>query len=257
MRDQSVPKDGLPAASAGGRKSPARQPGGYVAVRHTLGYARVSKETEAGLSVEAQAVKIRQMAALRDLPLAAGDVIVDDGASAKDLNRPGMAWLLAQIDAGAVHTIIIAKLDRLTRSVKDLADLLVRFDRRKVALISVAEQLDTSTAIGELIMNIMVSVSQWERKAIGERTRDVMRHKKAKGERVGTLPFGFQLVAGCRLQLEPNPVEQDKLARIRDLKATGRSTRKIADALNQLGLTTRRATPWRGQYVARLLRRES
>ena len=260
MRVFSVAKDGRRSeGSAGGRKSPARQPTGCMAARHTLGYVRVStdKQADDGLSLEAQTVKIRQMAALRDLALAEGDVISDAGESAKDLNRPGMAWLLAQVDAGAVHTIIIAKLDRLTRSVKDLADLLLRFDRRKVALISVAEQLDTGTAMGELILNIMVSVSQWERKAIGERTRDVMRHKKAKGERVGTLPFGFHLVAGSRVQLEPNPVEQDKLARIRDLKATGRSTRKISDALNQAGVTTRRGTPWRGQYVARLLQRTS
>ncbi|MEP7304170.1 MAG: recombinase family protein [Acidobacteriota bacterium] len=228
-----------------------------MAARHTLGYVRVSTEKQAdeGLSLEAQTVKIRQMADLRDLALTEGDVISDAGESAKSLNRPGLTWLLAQVDAGAVGTVIIAKLDRLTRSTRDLWPLIEHFERRHVTLISVAETLDTSTAMGRAMLNIIATLSQWEREAIGERTRDVLRHKKAKGERVGTLPFGFRLVAGSRSQLEPDVVEQDKLALIRNLKAAGGSTRKISDALNEAGLTTRRGTPWRGQYVARILQR--
>src|SRR5271155_2455104 len=119
------------------------------------------------------------------------EIIVDGGESAKSLNRPGMARLLALVDAGEVQTVIIAKLDRLTRSVKDLCTLLERFERRSVALISVAESLDTGTAAGRLVLNIMTAVSQWEREAIGERTRDAMHHKRANGERVGTVPFGY------------------------------------------------------------------
>jgi DNA invertase Pin-like site-specific DNA recombinase len=138
--------------------------------------------------------------------------------------------------------------------VVDLADLLQRFERRRVALISVAEQLDTGSALGRLMLNIMVSVSQWEREAIGERTRDVMRHKKVKGERVGTLPFGFRLVAGSKTLLEPDPVEQDRLARLQELRAT-RSLRRVADAATAEGLTTRRGTPYRFQSVAKVLRR--
>ena len=116
-------------------------------------------------------------------------------------HRPGMARLLALVDAGAVDTVIIAKLDRLTRSVVDLAELLKRFERRGVSLVSVADSLDTRSAAGRLVLNIMVSVSQWEREAIGERTRDAMRHKRAKGERVGTVPFGSH-VAADGVQLE-------------------------------------------------------
>jgi hypothetical protein len=83
--------------------------------------------------------------------------------------------------------VIIAKLDRLTRSVKDLAELLERFNRSGVSLVSVAESLDTGTAAGRLVLNIMTAVSQWEREASGERTRDAMHHKRANGERVGTV----------------------------------------------------------------------
>lgn len=248
MRDLSLPESG--------RKSPVIQRVGCVTDRRALGYVRVSteKQAEHGLSLEAQTEKIRAMAIVRGTDLA--DVIVDDGASAKSLDRRGIAWLLAQVEADAVHTVIIAKLDRLTRSVVDLARLLQCFDRRKVSLISVAETLDTGSAMGRCMLNLMVAISQWEREAGGERTRDVLRHKRAKGERVGTLPFGFQVAAADRKRLEPAPVEQRLLAHIRALQAEGRSTREIAADLNRHGWTTRRGTPWRFQYVARTLRRQ-
>jgi site-specific DNA recombinase len=70
------------------------------------------------------------------------NVIVDAGESAKSLNRPGMGRLLSLVDAGAVYAVIIAKLDRLTRSVADLAELLKRFERRGVSLVSLADSLN-------------------------------------------------------------------------------------------------------------------
>jgi len=162
-----------------------------------IGYVRVSTEKQAdfGVSLETQSEKVRAMAVVQGAELV--DVIVDAGESAKSLNRPGMARLMSLVDAGAVDTVIIAKLDRLTRSVKDLAELLERFTRRGVSLVSVAESLDTGTAAGRLVLNIMTAVSQWEREAIGERTRDAMHHKRANGERVGTVPFGYGMAADC------------------------------------------------------------
>src|SRR5438477_9901697 len=117
-----------------------------------------------------------------------------------------------------VETVIIAKLDRLTRSVKDLAELLERFQKRAVSLISVAESLDTGSAAGRLVINIMTAVSQWEQEAIGERTRDAMRHKKSSGQRVGNIAYGYRLGANG-IQLEPDPQEQTVLATIRELRA--------------------------------------
>jgi site-specific DNA recombinase len=94
-----------------------------------------------------------------------------------------MVKLLAMVEAGQVQAVIVAKLDRLTRSVRDLCELLELFERRGVALVSVAESLDTGSAAGRLVLNI--AVSQWEREAIGECTRDAPRRKKSNGERVG------------------------------------------------------------------------
>lgn len=218
-----------------------------------IGYVRVSTEKQAdfGVSIDAQTEKVRAMAVVQGADLA--EVIVDAGESAKSLNRPGMARLMALVDAGAVDTVIIAKLDRLTRSVADLAELLKRFERRGVSLVSVADSLDTRSAAGRLVLNIMVSVSQWEREAIGERTRDAMGHKRANGERVGTVPFGSRLAADG-VHLEADPAEQGILARIRELNAAGFSTRRITDELNRQGLKTRRGTNWRFQYVAKALR---
>jgi DNA invertase Pin-like site-specific DNA recombinase len=221
----------------------------------TIGYVRVSTDQQAdrGGSIEAQSEKVRAMAVVQGRAI--DELIVDAGASAKSLERPGMRRLLELVEARAVETVIIAKLDRLTRSVADLAELLRRFERRGVALVSVADALDTRSAAGRLVLNIMVSVSQWEREAIGERTRDVLAHKRAAGQRVGTLPYGYRLGRDGRA-LEPEPAEQATLTRIRALRAAGQTTRQIAEALNLEGRRTRRGTPWRFQYVAAVLTRE-
>jgi len=221
-----------------------------------LGYVRVStdKQAERGISLEAQAEKIRAMAVVHGTTLA--EIIVDGGESAKSLNRPGMARLLAMVDAGQVQTVIIAKLDRLTRSVKDLCTLLERFERRGVALVSVAESLDTSSAAGRLVLNIMTAVSQWEREAIGERTRDAMRHKRSQGERVGNIQYGYRLAADGR-HLEEDPAEQTVLAEIRHLRQHGATLRGIAAALNRRAFQTRRGTAWRLESVARAVKSDT
>src|SRR6202790_4425563 len=127
----------------------------------TVGYVRVStdKQAERGISLEAQEAKFRAMATVQGAELI--DVIVDGGESAKSLNRPGLQRLLALINAGEVESVIVAKLDRPTRTVKDLCGLLDLLEKPKVALISVAESLDTGSAAGRLVITIMGAVSQW------------------------------------------------------------------------------------------------
>jgi DNA invertase Pin-like site-specific DNA recombinase len=163
-----------------------------------------------------------------------------------------MAHLLALVDARQVQTVIVAKLDRLTRSVRDLAELLERFERRGVSLVSVSESLDTGTAAGRLVLNVMMSVAQWEREAIGERTREALRHKKARGLRVGGIPFGQQLGADGRT-LEPNAFEQRILSVIRECRANAYTLRQIAQELNRRGFRTRRGSAWKHQNVTNLL----
>jgi len=218
-----------------------------------IGYALVSTEKQAdrGVSLEAQTEKIRAMAVVHNADLA--DIIIEPGESAKSLNRPGMERLLALVDSGGVGAVIVAKLDRLTRSVKDLCTLLERFERREVALISVAESLDTGSAAGRLVLNIMTAVSQWEREAIGERTRDALSHKRTKGERVGNVAFGYRL-ASDGVHVEPEPTEQATIAAVADLRCNGMSLRRIAKDLNRRGIRTRRGSEWRLESVARVAR---
>src|SRR5271169_4699337 len=195
----------------GGLKVPAVR--SMLCGMQAIGYVRVStdRQAELGVSLEAQEAKIRAMATVRGVELE--EVIVDGGESAKDLNRPGMQRLLELVVNEKIDAVIVAKLDRLTRSVKDLSQMLELFEKRKVALISVAESLDTSSAAGRLVITIMGAVSQWEREAIGERTRDALRHKKTKGERVGNIPLGFRLSPDGR-RLETDAIEQDAMTAI-------------------------------------------
>jgi DNA invertase Pin-like site-specific DNA recombinase len=132
--------------------------------------------------------------------------------------------------------------------VRDLCELLERFEKRGVSLISVAESLDTGSAAGRLVINIMTAVSQWEREAIGERTRDALSHKRANGERVGNIHYGYRLAADGA-HVEPDDAEQAVLAAIRDLRARHRSLREVARALNERGCRTRRGSAWRHEYV--------
>jgi site-specific DNA recombinase len=190
------------------------------------------------------------MAEVQDATLL--DVVSDAGASAKNLQRPGLERLLALVDARSVDVVIVAKLDRLTRSVRDLADLLDRFAKRGVALVSVAESLDTGTAAGRLVLNVMAAVSQWEREAIGERTREALGHKRAAGQRVGTIPFGYQLGADGS-SLEPNTAEQRVSTLLASLRDAGYTLQAIAHELNRQGFRTRRGTAWQVRTVHHLL----
>jgi len=221
-----------------------------------IGYVRVStdKQAETGVSLDAQAEKIRAMAVVHGAELV--EIIVDGGESAKSSQRPGMQRLLALVEAKKVDGVIVAKLDRLTRSVKDLCSLLELFEKRNVALISVAESLDTGSAAGRLVITIMAAVSQWEREAVAERTRDAMGHKKRNGERVGNIAYGFRL-AGDGEHVEPDDAEQAAIAAIRALRANGRTLRQIAADLNGEGRRTRRGSEWQLESVARVMQSTS
>src|ERR1035441_7348786 len=183
-----------------------------------VGYVRVSTERQAdqGVSLEAQEAKVRAMATVHSATLV--EVIVDGGEAAKSLNRPGLQRLLLLVKVGNVDAVIVAKLDRLTRSVKDLCGLLELLEKKKVALISVAESLDTSSAAGLLVITIMGAVSQWEREAIGERTRDALGHKKSNGERVGNIEYGYRLARDGK-HVEADSAEQTVLKEIGRLRA--------------------------------------
>jgi site-specific DNA recombinase len=224
-------------------------------------YVRVSTEKQAkeGLSIEAQDAKLRAMAVVRGDEVA--DIVVDEeSAKTGSLKREGVQRLIAMAKAGAIDAVIVCKLDRLTRSVRDLGDLLDIFDKHNVALVSVAESLDTKSASGRLVLNIMTAVSQWEREAIGERTKAVMDFKKERGERLGNTPYGWTgpkkktLPKGAVGMLKEVPSEQKVIAYVKLLQGRGWGSTEIATRLNGMGLKNRHGGEWRREYVSRILK---
>jgi len=218
----------------------------------TLAYLRVStgKQADQGLSLEVQQDKAIAYARLYDLDLI--EVIVDAGESAKTLQRPGLQRALTLLQSGQAAALLIIKLDRLTRSVADLGRLIDEyFAPGKAELLSVSEQIDTRSASGRLVLNILASVSQWEREIIAERTRDVMRHKQKHGEYIGGhIPYGFDVING---ELVVNLLEQQVIRQAQALYANGLSLRKVSATLHQRGFQARTGAVFHPGQIQRMI----
>lgn len=218
----------------------------------TIAYLRVStdKQADKGVSLEAQQDKARAYASLYDLELV--ELIVDAGESAKTLDRPGLQRALAMLKAGQADALLVVKLDRLTRSVVDLGKLIeTYFAPGKAALLSVGEQIDTRSAAGRLVLNILASVSQWERETIGERTSVAMKHKQANGEYIGGgAPYGFTLVDGALVE---DAFEQDVIRQARELHSSGLSLRKVAAKLAERGFNSRNGSLFQAAQINRMV----
>ena len=218
-----------------------------------VAYLRVSTDQQAdsGLGLEAQRASVTAAAARLGLTLRA--VHVDAGISgARPFTaRPVLVQAVSALRRGDV--LLVAKRDRLGRDAIEVGiieRLIVKHGARIVSAAGEGTEDDDPASV--MFRGIIDLFAQYERLIGRARTRAAMAVKRARGERTGQLPFGYQLAADGLL--EPNATEQDKLARIRALKATGRSCRKIAAELNAEGVTTRRGGLWRFQYVARALR---
>jgi len=221
----------------------------------TVAYIRVStdKQAEHGVSLDAQRAKIEAYASLYDLDVVA--VLVDAGVSAKTLNRPALSEALGMLDARDADALLVVKLDRLTRSVRDLGTLVERYFARSngPALMSVSEQIDTRSAAGRLVLNVLASVAQWEREATGERTSAALAHKKRQGEYTGgRVPYGWS-VAADGVNLVAVESEQAVIREARALRAAGLSLRAVAAELEAAGLCTRKGGRWAPTQIKRLV----
>lgn len=221
-----------------------------------VGYARVSTEEQAttGVSLAAQNEKIGGFAGVYDLDLIR--IINDAGVSAKTLDRPGLAEVLGLLDVGQAAGVVVTKLDRLTRSVGDLATLLDRYfgEAPGKLLFSVGDAIDTRTAGGRLVLNVLMSVSQWEREAISERTRAALDHKRGRSERIGTIPYGWALGPDGRT-LVASAAEVAAIAEARRLSAGGLSLRRVAEALDRFGVPPKSGGRWAASTVRGILGR--
>jgi site-specific DNA recombinase len=219
--------------------------------RQSIGYVRVSTEDQAreGVSLAAQEVRIAAYGAA--MGWSVSEVVRDAGESAKSLKRPGIDDLLTRVRAGFVERIVVAKLDRLTRSVRDLAELIDLCAKHDVALVSIGETLDTSSAAGRLVVNMLGVVAQWEREAIGERTATSLAHKRRQRCAYSPTPFGY-----CRegKSLVPDAPEQLALREALRLDRAGASFREIAAMLTARGIQPKRGKAWYASSVRAMLR---
>ncbi len=232
-----------------------------AALLPVVGYVRVSTEqqADAGISLDAQRAKLSAYALATDLELV--DVVEDAGVSAKSLDRPGLRRALGMLDSGAARGLLVVKLDRLTRSVRDLGELVEHYFAEKFSLLSVSDSIDTRTAAGRLVLNVLTSVAQWEREATGERTRDALRHLQGEGVRLGAAGLGWKRSDARdetgRLSIDDVEEERATVQRIIALRATGMSLRDIAHALAGEGRRTKRGGRWAPETVRLVVKRST
>lgn len=219
-------------------------------------YARVSTAEQAndGISLEAQTSKMEAYASLYDLEVV--EVIVDAGESAKTLKRLGLQRALQLLRKGAAEGLVITKLDRLTRNVGDWQRLIDNYFGEKPGkqLFSVSDSIDTRTAAGRLVLNVLLSVAQWEREATAERTRDALQYKIRCGERCGKVRFGCDLADDGKT-LIPSADEQDAIELMVSLRRDGCTYRAIAATLTERGIRTKEGGDWNHNSVYSIIKR--
>ena len=222
------------------------------------GYIRVSTEAQgdSGLSLEAQEEKIKAYCMIHDLELVGG---VSEVASAKTLKRPGLQSLLDKARAGQIDGIVILKLDRMFRNTQDALKTAQELDKAGVALHSINENLDTKSAMGRFFFTLMAAIADMERGIISERTITGLEAKKARGERLGGVEYGYAIVSKGDQNLTPRKDEQAVIEHIKIMRADEKTALEIAGALNRMGMRNRRGNEWTEQtvcYIIRNMKRE-
>jgi DNA invertase Pin-like site-specific DNA recombinase len=225
--------------------------------RFVVGYLRCSTEEQSreGLGLASQESRIRAHCVAQGLILA--DLYTDAGVSGKTLDRPQLSALLSRVRAGEVGTVVVLRLDRLTRRTRDLLELVDgQFARHGVELVSLSEQLDTRTPAGRLMLTLLGALAQMEREIIADRTKAALAVKRERGERLGGEPLGLR-AARPGDALEPLESELGPVRLILAKRAAGESYRAIATELKTAGVPTKQGGEWRSETVRKIwMRRE-
>jgi DNA invertase Pin-like site-specific DNA recombinase len=162
----------------------------------------------------------------------------DDGAfSGASLDRPALQKLLTEVRSNKIDVIVVYKVDRLTRSLSDFAKLVELFDQHSVSFVSITQSFNTTSSMGRLTLNVLLSFAQFEREVIAERVRDKIAASKAKGIWVGgSIPLGYASV-NKKLVVLPKDAETVRLIFQRYLELG--SIRELATDLDRRGIRTR------------------
>jgi DNA invertase Pin-like site-specific DNA recombinase len=200
-----------------------------------IGYVRVSTDEQhaSGAGVSAQRAAIRTECERRGWHLLR-IIGEDSGASSATLERSGLQQVLDILDRGAADVLVVAKLDRLSRSVAQGAQVMDRAKRRGWSLVALDFGLDTTTPAGEMVANVILSTAQYERRLIGQRTKDALAAKRAEGIRLG----------------RPQTLPDDIVERILTARRAGSPYRAIAAQLEEDGVRTARGgATWHASAV--------
>jgi len=226
-----------------------------------IGYVRVSTQEQAteGVSLDAQRDRLSAYCKLHSIKLI--DIKADEGYSGSTLDRPGLQAALQMLRRGRANTLLVAKLDRLSRSLRDVCSLVDEmFSDERYHLLSLCGMANTHSAAGRMVLMNLANYNQFEREVISERTRDALQHMMKQGVRLGPAPYGYEFShdtdGNGRRLLVPLADEQEVLWKIRDMRAEGLKLHQIARLLNEKGIPARRDGRWRAQRLSILLRRQ-
>ena len=178
----------------------------------------------------------------------------DGGFSGGTLERPALKRLLADIEAGQIDVIVVYKVDRLTRALSDFAKLVEIFDRRGISFVSITQQFNTTTSMGRLTLNVLLSFAQFEREVIGERVRDKIAASKKKGMWMGGMPpLGYDVKDR---KLVVNDKEARTVVDIYRRYLALKSVHALKDGLAEAGIKSKRrvrpdGTEYGGQKFSR------
>jgi site-specific DNA recombinase len=213
-------------------------------------YARVSsvEQAESGHSLRAQTSRLKAYALGTERVIS--EEYVDDGYSAGNIRRPALQRLLDDVKQGRISAIFVTKLDRLSRSLSDLLELVRLFEKHNVALVSASESVDTSNAAGRMMLQLLGSFAEFEHQRGGERTREVLADRRLRGKVYSRVaPFGY---ARLNDELREDVREQQALATMRLMRSDGASYRQIASWLTENGYQAKGAA-WYGSSVRAIL----
>ena len=221
-----------------------------------VGYLRVSTLDQAqhGVSLDAQQSQVRRWAEFHK-PAAEVVFFADSTSGKRADNRPGLQRALGALGRG--DALVVYSLSRLARSTKDALSIAEDIERRGADLVSLSEQIDTTSAAGKMVFRMLAVLAEFERDQLGERTSAALRHIRSSGRKTGgKVPYGFDLDEDGRTLL-PNASEQRVIRRIRSLRQEGRSLREIAALLDADGVPTKSGRgSWSCKVVFSLLRRD-
>jgi len=220
-------------------------------MKQAIIYLRVSTAGQVvdGVSLEAQESKARAWCELNNYQV--GGMFTDAGISGKSTaNREGLQNALNSVKKD--NALVVYSLSRLARSTKDTIQISETLNAKGVDLVSLSEKIDTTTAAGKMVFRMLAVLSEFERDQVSERTTAALQHKKAKGERTGSIPCGFKL-AMDKIKLLKDKTEEGMIALCKELREQGFSLRKIATKLLEQGLKNRIGNAFNAQTIKNIL----